>query len=57
LVALDEAMTESELSWAKLFDDLKTRGLCEPSLMIADGAHGLWAATISLRAAATLLVA
>ncbi len=45
LVALDEAMTESELSWAELFEDLKTRGLCEPSLMIADGAHGLWAAT------------
>lgn len=45
LLALDEAMTESELSWAELFEDLKTRGLREPSLMIADGAHGLWAAT------------
>ncbi len=44
LVALDEAMTESELSWTAVFDDLKARGMREPSLLIADGAHGLWAA-------------
>jgi len=44
LVALDEAMTESELSWTAVFEDLKARGMREPSLLIADGANGLWAA-------------
>jgi len=44
LVALDEAMSESELSWIELFEDLKGRGLRAPSLLIADGANGLWAA-------------
>ncbi len=44
LVALEEAMSESELSWTELFEDLKRRGLREPSLIIADGAHGMWAA-------------
>jgi len=44
LVALEEAMSESELSWIELFEDLKRRGLREPSLVIADGANGMWAA-------------
>ncbi len=44
LVALGEAMSESELSWTELFEDLKGRGLRAPSLLIADGANGLWAA-------------
>ena len=44
LVALDEAMSESELSWSELFEDLKQRGLHAPRLLIADGANGLWAA-------------
>lgn len=44
LIALEEAMTESELSWTELFEDLKQRGLREPKLIIADGAHGMWAA-------------
>jgi len=44
LVALDEAMSESELSWTELFEDLKRRGLRAPRLLIADGANGLWAA-------------
>ncbi|WP_422665026.1 IS256 family transposase [Vulcanimicrobium alpinum] len=44
LVALDDAMSESELSWTELFEDLKKRGLHMPQLLIADGANGLWAA-------------
>lgn len=41
LVALDDAMSESELSWTELFEDLKKRGLHMPQLLIADGANGL----------------
>lgn len=48
LVALDEAMSESELSWSELFGDLKARGLREPQLLIGDGANGLWAAATSV---------
>ena len=44
LVALEEAMSGSELSWIELFEDLKRRGLREPSLVIADGTNGMWAA-------------
>ena len=44
LVALDEAMSESELSWKEILHDLKTRGLEAPRLAIADGANGFWAA-------------
>lgn len=44
LVALEDAMSESELSWAELFKDLKNRGMREPQLIIGDGANGLWAA-------------
>jgi len=51
-------MTESELSWAELFRDLKTRGLRERNLMIARArALGGNDQSISHRAAATLLVA
>lgn len=39
LVALDEAMSESELSWQDLLRDLKARGLRGPRLAIADGAN------------------
>ena len=42
LVALDEAMSESELSWTELFADLVRRGLHAPSLIVGDGAHGMW---------------
>ena len=42
LVALDEAMSESELSWTEIFSDLVRRGLRPPLLIIGDGAHGLW---------------
>ena len=44
LVALDEAMSESEMSWREIMHDLKTRGLRAPRLAVADGANGFWAA-------------
>lgn len=44
LVALREAMSESEGAWKELFADLHDRGLRAPVLLIADGANGLWAA-------------
>jgi len=44
LIALDEAMSESELSWQSVLDDLKKRGLPAPRLATADGANGFWAA-------------
>lgn len=44
LVALDEAMSESELSWQEILHDLKERGLRAPLLAIADGANGFWGA-------------
>lgn len=44
LVALDEAMSESELSWTEIFSDLARRGLRPPLLIVGDGAHGLWKA-------------
>ncbi len=43
-LALEEAMSESEQSWAELFEKLKDRGLRPPHLLIADGANGMWAA-------------
>lgn len=44
LVALDEAMSESEISWGEILRDLRERGLSAPWLAIADGANGFWAA-------------
>ena len=44
LVALREAMSESEAGWEEVFDDLRARGLRAPLLLIADGACGLWKA-------------
>ena len=44
LLAIREAMSESEAAWEELFADLAARGLRAPALLIADGAHGLWAA-------------
>lgn len=44
LLAIREAMSESEAAWEELFADLAKRGLGAPALLIADGAHGLWAA-------------
>jgi len=42
LLALDEAMSESEMSWTEVLGDLKSRGLRAPKLIIGDGADGLW---------------
>ena len=44
LLAVREAMSESEAAWEELFADLAKRGLRAPALLVADGAHGLWAA-------------
>lgn len=44
LLALEETLSESEGSWSELFADLVARGTNAPALLIADGAHGLWAA-------------
>ncbi len=44
LLAIREAMSESEAAWEELFGDLAKRGLRAPALLVADGAHGLWAA-------------
>ena len=44
LVALRDALSESAAAWEELFMDLQHRGLRAPALLIADGAHGLWAA-------------
>lgn len=44
LIALREAMGESEAAWTELIADLKGRGLRDPGLLVSDGASGLWAA-------------
>lgn len=44
LLAIREAMSESEAEWTDLFADLAGRGLRTPQLLVADGACGLWAA-------------
>ena len=44
LIALREAMGESESAWSELIADLKLRGLREPALLVGDGASGLWVA-------------
>ena len=45
LIAVKEAVAESELSWSSLLTGLKGRGLCKPpKLAVADGAGGFWAA-------------
>jgi len=45
LLALEDGYRESEQSWHELLADLKARGMTEaPSLAVADGALGFWAA-------------
>jgi len=44
LLALEDALAESEKSWLALFAELQERGLKAPALFITDGAQGLWAA-------------
>jgi transposase-like protein len=45
LLALEDGYRESEQSWYELLADLRARGMTEPpSLAVADGALGFWAA-------------
>jgi transposase-like protein len=45
LVAIDGGFRESELSWAQLLTDLKSRGLkTGPKLCVGDGSLGFWKA-------------
>ena len=45
LLALEDGYRESEQSWHELLADLKARGVTDaPSLAVADGALGFWAA-------------
>lgn len=44
LLAIENGMRESELSWSNLLIGLKSRGLEAPLLGIADGALGFWKA-------------
>jgi transposase-like protein len=45
LLAVQDGLRESEISWRELLLDLKARGLAEaPKLAVGDGALGFWAA-------------
>jgi transposase-like protein len=44
VLALTSGYRESTESWTAVFRDLKTRGLGEPRLLVADGNPGIWAA-------------
>lgn len=44
LLGLVEGYRESKQSWLELLRDLKTRGLNEPAVAVADGGLGFWAA-------------
>lgn len=45
LVAIDDGIRESKLSWQEVLRDLKARGLEQgPALSVGDGALGFWAA-------------
>jgi transposase-like protein len=45
IIAISEGYRESEVSWKLMLEDLRSRGLTiDPSLAIADGALGFWAA-------------
>ena len=45
LIAVQDGFRESEQSWTTMLMDLKQRGLTiDPSLAVADGALGFWAA-------------
>jgi putative transposase len=44
LLGLAEGYRESAESWAEVLRDLRSRGLKEPALAVADGALGFWAA-------------
>jgi len=44
LLAIEEGYRESKESWLEVLRDLKTRGMNEPAIAIADGGLGFWAA-------------
>ena len=45
VIAIDDGVRESKLSWATLLQSLKARGLQEmPAIAVGDGALGFWAA-------------
>ncbi|MFJ8691934.1 IS256 family transposase [Streptomyces roseolilacinus] len=44
LIALAEGLRESTESWADLLRDCRRRGMCDPELVVGDGAMGLWRA-------------
>ena len=44
LLAIEEGYRESKESWLNVLRDLKTRGMNEPAIAIADGGLGFWAA-------------
>lgn len=44
LLGLEEGYRESKESWLALLRDLKARGMNEPSIAVADGGLGFWAA-------------
>jgi transposase-like protein len=44
ILGLQQGYRESKESWQELLMDLKTRGLNEPAMAIADGGLGFWAA-------------
>ncbi|MET9823692.1 IS256 family transposase [Streptomyces sp. NPDC006349] len=44
LTALAEGLRESTESWADLLRDCRRRGMCDPELVVGDGAMGLWRA-------------
>ena len=40
-IALAERLRESTESWADLLRDCRRRGMCDPELVVGDGAMGL----------------
>ncbi|MFF3967934.1 IS256 family transposase [Streptomyces griseorubiginosus] len=52
LIALAEGLRESTESWADLLRDCRRRGMCDPELVVADGAMGLWKALVKVFPAA-----
>lgn len=44
LLALESGYRESIVSWSSVLRSLKSRGLCPPCLLVADGHLGIWGA-------------
>ncbi|MBB4789554.1 transposase-like protein [Streptomyces nodosus] len=52
LVALAEGLRESTESWVDLLRDCRRGGMCDPKLVVGDGAMGLWRALAEVLPAA-----